>query len=218
MKRRVVVPEILDRLAFDDPRARRARRDLVRINALMGNLRWIRRTLQGKSETIGVGSRVVEAGAGDGRLAAALAADGWQVTAIDLMPRPVSCPENVEWIQTDVREGLNAVEGDILVANLFWHHFQDEELASLAPSIERFRGVIASEPRRSPYSRWLGMTLVPFVNEVTRHDLFVSVRAGFRHGDLPKQWDLRDDGWQMEEAVTTLAAYRLQAWKRIGEK
>ncbi|OYU98743.1 MAG: hypothetical protein CFE26_27060, partial [Verrucomicrobiales bacterium VVV1] len=42
---RQLVPELLDALPAADPAAVHSRRDLRRINALMGNTRWFRRTL-----------------------------------------------------------------------------------------------------------------------------------------------------------------------------
>src|SRR5690606_611777 len=42
---RVVLPEILDSLPPDDPRAIRSRGDLRRINRLMGSLGWLLRAL-----------------------------------------------------------------------------------------------------------------------------------------------------------------------------
>ncbi|MEO1844804.1 MAG: hypothetical protein ABGZ37_11065, partial [Akkermansiaceae bacterium] len=58
---RVVQPELLDELPFDDPDALRSRRDLRFINGVMGNFRWMRRRLAGRAE-----GRVIELGAGDG--------------------------------------------------------------------------------------------------------------------------------------------------------
>ena len=46
MKHRLLVPEILDGLPPEDPEARRSRRDLRRINFLMGNERWIARQVR----------------------------------------------------------------------------------------------------------------------------------------------------------------------------
>ena len=42
---RLITREILDHLPSSDARAERARRDLRTINALMGNVRWIRQAL-----------------------------------------------------------------------------------------------------------------------------------------------------------------------------
>ncbi|MFT4641415.1 MAG: hypothetical protein ACI8T1_004752 [Verrucomicrobiales bacterium] len=207
---RMVEPEILDSLPPEDPAAQRSRRDLVRINALMGNLRWIRRMLEVRAG----GGRVIEVGAGDGRLASALSESGMDVTAVDLAPRPSSCSDSVRWVQGDVNEVLADLEGDILVASLFWHHFQKEALQRLAPLVERFRGVVLSEPWRARHALWLGSALVPVVNSVTRHDMFVSIKAGFRRGELPAWWDLCSENWDLEETGTALGAYRLQAWRK----
>ena len=43
---RVICGEILDHLPADDPSALRGRLDLLAINALMGNIRWVRRALR----------------------------------------------------------------------------------------------------------------------------------------------------------------------------
>ncbi len=212
--RRVVEPEILDGLPPDDSAARRSRRDLVRINALMGNVRWIRRALLNRAATVGHREAIVEVGAGDGRLASSLTRDGWPVKAIDLAPRPANCAKAVEWIQGDVRDVLQMVKGRILVASLFWHHLPDGELESLAERIQQFNGLLATEPWRTRHASWLGTMLVPWVNHVTRHDLFVSIRAGFRPGDLPARWRLRPCDWQLKETGTAFGAYHLQAWRR----
>src|ERR1043165_8615957 len=59
---RVIEAEWLDELAHSGPRAQRSRRDLVRVNALMGNVRIVAREL---GRTPGLRS-VAEIGAGDG--------------------------------------------------------------------------------------------------------------------------------------------------------
>jgi hypothetical protein len=50
--RRVVIPELLDHLPQDDPAAERSRADLRRINFLMGNGRWVTRTLRRFPEAV----------------------------------------------------------------------------------------------------------------------------------------------------------------------
>src|SRR5258706_4653928 len=61
--------EWLDELPSDDPRARRSRADLRRINAIMGNARMVSDTIRGQM----VSDTLVEIGAGDGAFALALA-------------------------------------------------------------------------------------------------------------------------------------------------
>ncbi|HVJ46159.1 MAG TPA: hypothetical protein VM511_07225, partial [Luteolibacter sp.] len=99
---RVVVPEILDHLPADDPRAVRSRRDLRMINGLMGNDRWILRTLERFPEIASRG--ITEIGAGDGNLIRKIAAGfpGNPIQAIDLAPRPPGIPDSVTWHQDDL--------------------------------------------------------------------------------------------------------------------
>ncbi len=208
---RIVTPEILDSLDSSDPAAVRSRRDLRGINGMMGNLRWLRRSL--RAAGVAKGSRVVEVGSGDGVLASALVDDGMKVTAIDLMPRPIDLSAAVEWVQGDIFEVLPKVRGDVLVANLFWHHFEDGQLAALAPLVQSYPLLLASEPHRAHFPKFLGGLLLPVINHVTRHDLFASIRAGFRLNELPGLWRLDRHAWRVEEHATLLGACRLSARK-----
>jgi SAM-dependent methyltransferase len=178
----------------------------------MGNLRWLRRSLQ--EAELPDEANVVELGAGDGALSRALAEDGHRVTAVDLSPPPEDLPRGVRWLRGDMFEELPLISGDALVANLFWHHFSDEQLDALAPAIERFPLVMASEPHRARFPNVLGAAMVPFVNGVTRHDLFVSIRAGFQPRELAKHWRLDSERWRIEEQVSLLGACRFIARQR----
>ena len=71
MPPRIVIPEILDHLPPADPDALRSRRDLRRINFLMGNERWICREMQRFPQAAQKG--IVEIGAGEGQLVNTLA-------------------------------------------------------------------------------------------------------------------------------------------------
>ncbi|MCB1098476.1 MAG: class I SAM-dependent methyltransferase [Verrucomicrobiae bacterium] len=207
---RTLVPEILDSLPSDDPSAQRSRRDLRRINFLMGNFRWLRRSLQ----DIPKDTPLVEVGSGDGSFLKMLAAAGWEnLTAIEIAPRPNDLPDSIDWIREDMVAALPKSKGGVLIANLFWHHFSDEQLSSLAPHITRFRHILLSEPHRSPFASALGLTLVPFINHVTRHDMFVSIRAGFRNGELPGLWKLSLHGIHFRETKGLLGSYRLHTWR-----
>lgn len=209
---RIVHPELLDSLPSDDPSAMRSRRDLRRINGMMGNLRWLGRSL--RESCLPRKARIVEVGSGDGDFAHAMANEGYSVTAVDLSPRPAGLPDRVRWIQGDLFDELPRLSADVLIANLFWHHFDDEQLATLAPSIERFPLVLASEPLRAQFPKLLGAVLAPFVNKVTRHDLFVSIRAGFLPGELPNHWQLDSEHWRIQETTGVLGAYRINARRR----
>ena len=199
---REVLPEILDSLPGDDPEAIRSRRDLRLINFLMGNERWILR-----QEANG---GVVELGAGAGDLTRMLARNG-RATGLDLQ----DCPDGLEvgWAKGDLFENLPSVEGDTVVANLILHHFEDDQLAELGKLIKERKAFIAVEPWRSRVSLFEGGLLWPMINRVTKHDMMVSIRAGFRKGELPRLLNL-GDGWEWREEVSLLGGLRVLAWRK----
>ncbi len=216
MKERKVIPEILDSLAQDDPRAKRSRRDLGLINAIMGNYRWLARKMGGADSSDP--HHWIETGSGDGPLAVYRDRFPGTVSGLDFAPRPRDWPANWQWIEGDLYETLpNALppQGRAgLVANLFLHHFDDAMLGALGKILnERVARLYFVEPARETIFRVLGYGLFPFVNEVTRHDLQVSIGAGFRRGELAPTLGL-DDSWSVRETVTLLGAYRFEAWKK----
>ena len=202
-------PEILDHLPSDDPSALRSRRDLRRINWLMGNERWILKAARRFPEAAGKG--IAELGAGDGLLSAKLAEEFPQanVTAFDLAPRPTNLDARVTWSRGDLFQTTGDLRGGILVANLFLHHFEGDALVQLGRICEGFEVVIFSEPSRDSVSHLCGHVLDPFVNHVTRHDMHVSIDAGFLPGELPSLLGLTPERWQIEEDSTWRGAVRM---------
>ncbi len=211
MKKRAVQPELLDGMAGDDPYAVRSRSDLVMINFLMGNLRWIRRAV---ACALADGDLPVwEIGAGDGGLVMQLAEDGAAVTGVDLQPRPEEIGESASWRESDVFDVLKEGISGVVVANLFLHHFQDRELAEMGRMLDEVEVICVSEPWRSRLGLLEGYFLYPFVNSVTRHDMMISIRAGFRRGELPGLLGLGDE-WELREECTKMGAYRMLAWRK----
>lgn len=208
MRTRVVIPEILDRLDASDPAAVRSRRDLARINLLMGNERWIVRQVSRFPREAHEG--IVELGAGEGRLLRKLSRLG-PATGIDLAPRPpgLECP--VTWMQRDVLGALDSLSGGIIVGCLFLHHFDDARLSLLSAALRRFKVVCIAEPHRSRLALACGWLLLPFVNQVTRHDMPVSIRAGFVPGQLSELLGLRQAGWRIHERTALPGGLRLLA-------
>jgi hypothetical protein len=160
--------------------------------------------------------RVAELGAGDGRLllrlAHRVAALGLtaQVTLLDR--QNVVSPEtrrafaalnwSIESVANDVFAWLEQpfFAVDMMIANLFLHHFSDELLTALLRlAAARTNLFIACEPRRSSFalmtSRWLRLI---GCNAITRHDAVVSVRAGFVGRELSALWPA-DNQWQLSE-------------------
>ncbi len=210
---RCVRPEILDHLPADDPEARRSRRDLRRINFLMGNERWIRRTIRRLPAAL-VARGIVELGAGDGALLAQLVASfpNARVTGCDLAPRPASLDARVLWRQGDVLATGRPAGGGVLVANLFLHHFEGGELRTLGELCDGFEVVVFNEPDHAMLPHALGFLMWPLVNRVTRHDMHASISAGFTKGELPGLLGLDPDRWRFSETSTWRGARRVVGW------
>jgi len=197
--KRVVVSELLDHLAPDDPEARRSRRDLRRINFLMGNERWACRAARRFPAVAAVG--ISEIGAGDGRLSEKLTAQFplVPVTAYDLAPRPPGLDTRVRWIQGDLFAQPRPEPGGMVVANLFLHHFERDALLALGRWMEEAEVVIFNEPDRAVLPHFLGGLLWPWINRVTRHDMHVSISAGFARGEIAALLGLDPRVWQFGE-------------------
>jgi hypothetical protein len=222
-------PELLDHLPADDPGAMGSRRDLRRLNGWMGNARYIAGAL--KPWLPARGARVLEIGAGDGtffgEVARRLPHEG-KVTLLDrqhLVTR-VTC-ENLEqrgWqnetICADVFECLTDQTSrtyDAIIANLFLHHFSDEDLGRLFQAASAKTPVlVATEPRRSPLAFAAGRLVWAIgCNSVTRHDVMVSIRAGFTGRELTESWP-DEPGWICEERAVGLWSHLFIAKRTCG--
>ncbi len=229
---RVIQPEWLDQLPADDPLAIGSRRDLRRVNAWMGNAALLR-TLVFQSNR----SRpltMLELGAGDGTLLLRLAqrwpGDAKPVTTVLLDRQPVVTLEtirrfrnlnwNVQIVSADAFEWLeqSGPRFDMIVTNLFLHHFEPEALGRLLQQAAlRTDAFVALEPRRSMLalsgSRLLGLI---GCNRVTRHDARVSVHAGFSGQELSALWP-SPDGWLLEERPMGLFSHGFSAVRTTVE-
>lgn len=192
---RSVEPEWLDELPPLDARAVRARRELRRINALMGNARLLAAHLTAHL----TGVRVADLGGGDGSLMRAVARRQRRALDITVIDR-LAGRDAFEFLR---QPGAGF---DAIVANLFLHHFEDERLAELLSlAAARAPVFIACEPSRSRLalgaSRLLGLL---GCGAVTRHDALASVRAGFRGRELSGLWP---PGWQLLEEPAGLFSH-----------
>jgi hypothetical protein len=208
---RLLQPELLDALPPDHPDARHSRRDLRLINLLMGNHRWLARTV---AAVVRTDERILELGAGDGTLTRRLAAAGRLVDALDLAPPPSDWPAGMAWHSADlVRFGGYARYGAV-VGNLIFHHFSAEALAALGRALgTSVRVVLACEPVRRKSSRRLFALLAPLfrANRVTRHDARVSIDAGFDGDELPELLGLDPAEWRWHCRTTRRGAYQMVA-------
>ncbi|MGE9270749.1 MAG: hypothetical protein ACQKBU_08085 [Verrucomicrobiales bacterium] len=201
---RVIEPEILDELDPDHPDAVASRRDLRRINFLMGNERWILRQLDRHREVAARG--IVEWGAGSGDLLANLARVG-PACGVDQIPRPEGLASEVDWIQGNALEV--ELSGGVLVANLFLHHFDPDQLACLGRMARGFSVVCLVEPWRAEWGLALGRGMLPWVNRVTKHDMIVSIRAGFVPGELAGLLGLDPREWKFSERCSWRGGLRV---------
>jgi hypothetical protein len=202
---RKLTPELLDHLPHDDPGAIRSRRDLRRINIFMGNDAWIIKNIP--SDT----PRITEIGSGDGNLLSKIHKrfPTIPLTACDLAPRPDALPESVEWIRGNLLEKPPTSQGGTLIANLILHHFTDKQLSQLAPWIASFEHIVVNEPLRSSIPRYMGRLAYPFIHPITRHDMRVSIEAGFISDELPTILQLHGKGFVIHETSTWRGSQRM---------
>jgi hypothetical protein len=224
---RVVAPEWLDVLPPEDPRAVRSRRDLRVVNSIMGHAGIIAAALRRHLDSDR--PSIAELGAGDGTLLARVLA-GRMARKVVLVDRQPAIDERtraryldrgigVEIQAADVFEWLRQERRmfDVVVTNLFLHHFEDAALGRLLEGVSRRTKLfIACEPRRARLplvgSRLLGLI---GCNDVTRHDAYVSVLAGFRGRELSVLWP-DEQGWALTEGNVGLFSHSFVAHSADG--
>ena len=244
---RTVLPEVLDGLAADDLDAQRSRRDLQRVHRAMGTRATLLRALRAlplarARSASPVPLRVLELGAGDGSLLLGVARSlqgEWPAVAVTLLDRlplltaataaqyalagwtaTAEVDDALDWARraNDERSsGQTAPRFDLIVANLFLHHFKGAELALLLAAVagnsEHF---VACEPRRA-WLAWAGSHLVGALgaNAVTRGDAVLSVHAGFRDRELQESWQAQT-GWHLSETGAGLFSHCFVASRTAG--
>lgn len=204
---RKLTPELLDHLPHDDPGALRSRRDLARINFFMGNESWVLRSLPPTP------THITEIGAGDGFLLSKTSKrhPNTPISAYDLAPRPRKLPPRVVWNRGDLFAQNPPTQRGVLIANLFLHHFTDPQLAELGKWLENFDTLIFNEPLRAKLPLYFGKIATPFIHPITRHDMRVSIEAGFVPGELPAALGLAAAGFEIFENTTWRGSLRVLA-------
>ena len=238
---RVVAAETLDRLAPDDPAARRSRRDLVRVHRAMGTRSIVSRGWQAlvSPERAGAPLRILELGAGDGSLLLGVARSltpRWPQVELCLMDRQdivtpatlasfaevgwsarVQQADVLSWAARpdDATQGTTSPRWDLITTTLFLHHFDRGELdLLLAAAASRSDRFFACEPSRS-WRALAGSHLVGALgaNGVTREDAVLSVHAGFRGVEISTRWPQAGSRWQMRELAAGLFSHCFSAWR-----
>ena len=220
-------PELLDVLPADARDAVRSRLDLRLLNAVMLHPGIMARRM--RLHAVKVPRQIIELGAGDGslmlRLCRRLARHWSGVNAVLVDRQDIVTPKtrqaisDLGWRETrvtqDVFEYLAvAAPADIIITNLFLHHFPPPQLTEIFTQCAKLSSVlIALEPRRGILPL-VGSRLVGLLgcNHVSRHDAVVSVRAGFRDSELSELWPQRQ-GWSFDEGSAGLWSHCFVARK-----
>ncbi|MSU58966.1 MAG: methyltransferase domain-containing protein [Pedosphaera sp.] len=213
--KRTVQPEMLDALPPDDPRAVRSRRDLRRVNAWMRNHAILIRALQTAAGD-GLPRHLTELGAGDGQFLLRVArelAPRWPGVSVTLLDQRETIADStlaefaeLGWhaqpLVRDVRQWIefDTPPVDIIMANLFLHHFAERDLARLLLEIsKRCHFFAAVEPRRAAWPLFCSRLLwLIGCNKVTCYDAPISVHAGFARDELSALWPATA-GWDLME-------------------
>ncbi len=206
---RLVATELLDHLPPTDSQATGSRADLRRLNIIMGHAGILSHAFFNIYEEFQIHTRplrVLELGAGDGTLLMELARR-WSARGvmahITLLDRQSLVADttrqaiqavgwSVETVAAEACAWLEASDSvfDVILVNLFLHHFEDGPLAALLQMVaKRTHHFLACEPRRSiralAASKLIGLL---GCNGVTRHDAVASVRAGFVGQQISALW------------------------------
>ena len=225
---RGVEPELLDELPADDPRAQRSRRDLELVNAFMLQSAIMARSLL-KLRGAAPPRTLIDLGGGDGKFMLSVArrlAPRWPGVAVTVLDRQDILSDQtradfralgwrIETAAMDVFAFLEKAKPssvDIITANLFLHHFQQEQLVRLLALAARSTAAFAAcEPRRSSVALYSSKMLWALgCNDVTRHDAVVSVRAGFNGQELSGLWPTQEP-WELRETGAWLFTHLFTA-------
>jgi|GEM_PF-110563 len=138
------------------------------------------------------------------------AALGWAATSTIM--------DVLDWAKpnTNIRlEPYLSPRWDLIMVNLFLHHFEGAQLAMLLSSIEsRADRFFACEPSRGWFAL-AGSHLIGAlgVNAVTREDAVLSVRAGFRDTEITALWPAQAQ-WNLREYSAGLFSHCFKGERR----
>jgi hypothetical protein len=174
-----------------------------------------------------VPKQITELGAGDGDLLLRVAqklSPQWPDVNVTLLDRQgivsaetLAAFASLGWRARSVVADVfdwSPVSAEVVIANLFLHHFEDARLAELLAKIsERTRLFIAIEPHRFVFPFLCGRLLwLIGCNSVTRHDAVISIRAGFFRHEITALWPGRKH-WRLTEGRRSMFSHLFVAQK-----
>jgi Methyltransferase domain len=212
---RRVLPEILDALDAEDPRARRARRDLQRVHHAMRSAAILNQAVR-RLKLAQSPRHLLELGGGDGTLMLRFARrQSWPDVTLTILdqhdlvsPNTRAAFHSLGWTlkvmtkdAADWAGEADATHHDLCLANLFLHHFSQPALTRLLCAIARHcDAFVACEPRRNPLSLF-GSRVIGLLgtSDITRQDAVTSVVAGFAGRELSAVWPTDSRDWFSQE-------------------
>jgi hypothetical protein len=216
---RSVQAEILDTLDPNEPQAIRNRKELEKINHWMGNYRWIFKALSHFHPQ--VRKELIEIGAMGSPLPQYLkcstSAGKWNYTGLDLVPAPSAYPNRCHWVQQPVESYEGWRRHKVLVSNFLLHQLEPQALQKLGTKMAKHLDlIVCNEPYRHPFFHFAANLLFRLFgySETTQHDGLVSIRAGFKWGELPAMLGLQERNWNVMQSVTLLGSYRMVAIRK----
>lgn len=208
-------PDLLDQMTSDDPRAIASRRDIKRINAVMFQDALMRRAIArgGFDEP----RRILDLGGGDTTFTLKVARrmkPAWrdvELVVVDRMnvveAQTMREFEQIGWkvkvVTTDVFAFLDQsvqTPFDLVLSNLFIHHFPAGELERLLAKIANLTtGFVACEPKRSSLTvAGSAMLWAIGCTPVSVRDSVTGARAGFRDLEVADAWP-DQKSWELSE-------------------
>ncbi|MEO0453157.1 MAG: hypothetical protein AAFY98_03340 [Verrucomicrobiota bacterium] len=208
---RKIVPEILDELPSDHPDAIASRRDLTRINRVMGNYQWITKQLNEHARPT---DQIIELGAGGGQLIEFLPDFSIPIIGVDFADRPAIWPADWDWQQANFFEGRT--QADVMICSLVLHHFDSQQLKTMIMNhCPEIRMLILAEPSRRWWAHlWGAFAELGMIHSVTRHDMHCSIRAGFKPGELASALQLDPNHWRVHESEDWRGSIRMLACRK----
>ncbi len=198
-------PDLLDQMNPDDSKARASRRDIKRINAVM----FQDAIMRGAILRAGVKAprRVLDLGGGDGTLTLKVIRHMkpvWRDVEMVILDRvDVVEPqtklefEKLGWklqvVTSDVFSHLEQLEKhsfDLVLSNLFIHHFPTDSLSKLLALISSItRSFVACEPKRSSLTvAGSAMLWAVGCTPISVRDSITGARAGFSEREISELW------------------------------
>lgn len=218
MNGRVLKPEVLDSLPYDQAQASLA--DLVRINRRWGGHSTLRRLLSSIAPANEAFS-FLDVGAASGDMGACVRQ--WypraRVTSLDLLPSHLADCQGARVAGDAFRLPFQSASFDFVFCSLFLHHFGNEDVVKLLAGFGETarRAVLVIDLERNPiayyflpWTQWLFDW-----DPVTVNDGAISVEAAFRAGELEAL--ARQAGLRNPVARTYRPAFRIAMTADVRE-